>query len=153
MRLFIALRLLSEQHAKAFIEAENESGFPSAHLVDANVIRRHPALKNISSYLVSSGAVPEIRREKIIQKGSEKEVDQRLYWCEIDTDSTEGEWAARQGVEMVLPKDEFTKFTASIRYKAGADYVIACEKFAHTLCPHSSEASFKSAHQPANAAA
>lgn len=153
MRLFVALRLLSEQHAKAFVEAANHLGLPTGHLIDANVGRRHPALKNICSYLISSGALPETRREKANpQVDSEREVDLRLYWCEIDTESSADEWSARQRVEMVVSKDEFTKFTASIRYKAGADYVIACEKYAHAFI-HVGEPSFKSSHQSAGQAA
>jgi hypothetical protein len=134
MRLFVALRLLSEQYAKPAIEASNQVDLPKSTLVDANVARHHPALKNICSYLISAGVLPEMRRGKVLrQPGGEREVDLRLYWCEIETELSAHDWYSRAGVEVVIAKEEFTKFTASIRHKSGSHYVIACETYAQTL--------------------
>jgi hypothetical protein len=134
MRLFVALRLLSEQYVKPAVEATNQVDSPNDMLIDANVARHHPALKNICSFMTSAGILPEKRRGKVhSHAGVEREADLRLYWCEIDTQRTPDDWYSQQNVEVVIFKDEFVKFTASIRHKAGAAYVIACEKYAQTL--------------------
>lgn len=135
MRLFVALRLLNEQHAKPAIEAKSRVEGPGGVLIDANIARHHPALKNIWSYLISAGLLPEKRRAKVsLHDGIEREAELRLYWCEVETELTAEDWRLRQNVEMVIAKDEFSKFAASIRHKAGASYVIACEKYALTMC-------------------
>jgi hypothetical protein len=134
MRLFVALRLLSEQHAKQAVEAQNHIGLPKNALIAANVARHHPALKNIFSYLSSTGVLPEMRRGKVCsQNGKEQEADLRLYWCEVETELSADEWYSRHDVEAVMTKDEFVKFTASIRHKSGSHYVVACETYAQTL--------------------
>lgn len=132
------MRLLSEQHAKPGIESCSQENRPRGKLIDANVMRHHPALKNISSYLASTGILPERRRGLVLrseagEKQVEREADFRLYWCEIDTDLAEDYWFSQREVEAIILKDDFTKFAASIRHKAGAAYVEACEKYAQTL--------------------
>lgn len=134
MRLFVALRLPGEQHAKQAVEASNHIDLPKNVLIAANVARRHPALKNIFSYLSSTGQLPETRRGKMgAQEGKEQEVDLRLYWCEVESELSADDWYSRHYVEAVMTKDDFAKFAASIRHKSGAHYVAACETFAQTL--------------------
>ena len=138
MRLFIALRLLSEQHAKLGVEACTQDHRPRGKLIDANVTRRHPSLKNISSYLTSTGALPDIRKGVVLrsdagEKQAEREADFRLYWCEIDTELKAEYWYSQREVEVVIGRDDFSQFAASIRHKAGAAYIEACEKYAQTL--------------------
>jgi hypothetical protein len=138
MRLFVALRLLSEQHAKLGVEACSQDDRPRGKLIDANVTRHHPALKNISSFLASTGFLPETRKGLVLrseagEKQIDREADFRLYWCEIETELDEDYWYSQREVEAVIAKDEFTKFAASIRHKAGAAYVEACEKYAQSL--------------------
>jgi len=138
MRLLIALRLLSEQHAKPGIESCSNGDQPKGKLIDANVTRHHPALKNISSYLASAGQLPEIRKGHILRAEGgkphiEREADFRLYWCEIETELAAEYWYGQREVEVVIPKDGFTKLVSSIRHKSGANYVEACEQYARTL--------------------
>lgn len=134
MRLFVALRLLSEQYVKPAVETAGQIDSPKSILIDANVARHHPALKNICSYLISAGLLPEKRRGNVrSHAGVEREVDLRLYWCEIETEMSAEDWRSRFDVEVVIAREEFTRFTASIRHKSGANYVIACENYAQAL--------------------
>jgi len=140
MRLFIALRLFNESHAKAGIEAPKK-GKPLGRLVDVNITRFHPALRNINEFLRDNDFLPEIRQGYVLHrendgKKAERLENCRLYWCEIETDLPVEYWSGLQEVEAVLPRDEFNKFVLSIRYKSGAAYISACEEFAKTIPIH-----------------
>lgn len=136
MRLFVALRLPSEHFAKPVVAFCGESDVFKSSVIDANIARHHPALKNVISYLILSGTLPEKIKRKIsaLPTGEQdREADFRLYWCEIDTDLPVDHWYAQIHVEVVIPKEEFSKFAASIRHKSGAAYVVACETYAQSL--------------------
>lgn len=142
MRLFIALRLLNESQAKATVEGENARE-QRGELVDLNITRFHPALRNINEYLRDHEILPELRRPERARRGrpssASKQMqenaqgDCRLFWCEVETDLAAEAWMAVAGVEAVIPKDEFNKFVLSIRCKSGAAYIAACEDFARKL--------------------
>jgi hypothetical protein len=139
MRLFIALRLLNDSQAKAGIEADH-NGNPRGELVDLNITRFHPALRNISEYLRDSGALPEFRSPERPRRGrpSSKttlapQENHRLYWCEVETDLSMEDWFAMLEVEAVIAREEFNKFVLSIRCKSGAAYIAACEDYARKL--------------------
>lgn len=142
MRFFIALRLLNDSQAKALIEgtsAQSQRG----ELVDLNITRLHPALRNINEYLRDHDILPEFRHPTRARRGrpsstakSSQLNDQagsRLYWCEVETELPADSWTAMPEVEAVIPKDEFAKFVLSIRCKSGAAYIAACEDFARKL--------------------
>lgn len=138
MRLFIALRLLNESHAKAGIETVGKNGKPRGELIDLNVTRFHPALRNINEYLRDNGYLPDVRQGARLRSEKGKKVvegtqDCRLYWCEIETDLSVEYWCSLQEVEAVIPRDDFNKFVLSIRYKSGAAYISACEEYAKHL--------------------
>ena len=138
MRLIIALRLPNDSHAKAGIEA-GHNGKPRGELVDVNITRLHPALRNISEYLRDSGALPEFRSPERPRRGrpsSKTTLAQencRLYWCEVETDLNLEDWFAMPEVEAVIAREEFNKFVLSIRCKSGAAYIAACEDYARKL--------------------
>jgi hypothetical protein len=138
MRLFIALRLFNESHAKAGIEAKGPNGKPRGQLLDLNVTRFHPALKNMSEYLRDKGQLPEFREGSLLRsEGGKKVVEKsakcRLYWCEIESDLPIDYWCSVQEVEAVLPREEFQAFVLSIRCKSGMAYIGACEQYAETI--------------------
>ena len=143
MRIFIALRLLNESQAKATIESHTAQG-QRGQLVDLNITRLHPALRNINEYLRDHDMLPEFRRPERTRRvrPSTKHVqgEYRLWWCEVETELSVDTWMAVAGVEAVISKDEFTKFVLSIRCKSGAAYIAACEDYARKLPIEGNEA-------------
>ena len=141
MRLFIALRLLNENQAKTGIEGNSKEGQQRGELVDLNITRFHPALRNINEYLRDNGSLPEFRRNQKPRRGRQSAKQQleaqqdncRLYWCEVETDLSIEDWYAMDEVEAVISREEFNKFVLSIRCKSGAAYIAACEDFARKL--------------------
>lgn len=139
MRLFVALRLPNDSHAKTAIEGVHTNENARGELVDLNITRFHPALRNINEYLRDSGALPEFRKPERARRGrpSNKqplEADNcRLFWCEVETDLALEDWYAMQEVEAVIAREEFNKFVLSIRCKSGAAYIAACEDYARKL--------------------
>lgn len=151
MRIFIALRLLNDSQAKATIEGTNENAKVRNNqneLIDLNVTRFHPALRNINEYLRDHEILPEFRRPERARRGrpssASKQLetkqlqattqgDCRLVWCEVETDLTAEAWMSVQGVEAVIAKEDFNKFVLSIRCKSGAAYIAACEDYARKL--------------------
>jgi len=136
--LFIALRLFSENHAKPGIEANTKNSGPRGRLIDIHIERFHPALKNIIEYLRTTGQLPATREGNLLRtvdgKRTVERTEQcRLYWCEIDTNLDISYWESLAEVEVVIPKDEFVKFAQSIRCRAGAAYITACEEYAEQL--------------------
>jgi hypothetical protein len=143
MRLFIALRLMSEHHAKAGIEARGSNAHSRGHLIDSNITRRFPALKNIALHLVSTGKLPDTREGNVLEQKNGKRVIDRttafhIFWCEIETDLPVDYWRAQKEVEVVIQKENFEIFSAAIRYRGGAAYIEACENYADALevCLH-----------------
>ncbi len=138
VRLFVALRLFSENHARLGIEANLKNHGPRGKLIDIHIERFHPALKNIIEHLRTHGKLPATRQGNILrtvdgQKTIERTEDCRLYWCEVETDLDLPHWEALAEVEAVIRKDDFTKFAQSIRCRAGAAYITACEEYAQHL--------------------
>lgn len=138
MRLFIALRLFSENHARLGVEANVKNHGPRGKLIDINVERFHSALKNVIEYLRSTGKMPATRQGNILRtvdgkKTVERTQDCRLYWCEVETSLPPEHWQSLAEVEAVIIKDEFVKFAQSIRCRAGAAYIAACEEYAENL--------------------
>lgn len=143
MRIFIALRLLNESQAKATIEGSNGKSHNQSELIDLNITRFHPALRNINEYLRDHEILPEFRRPERARRGrpssaskqlqASAQGDQRLVWCEVETDLTAEDWMSVSGVEAVIPREEFNKFVLSIRCKSGAAYIAACEDYARKL--------------------
>jgi hypothetical protein len=138
VRLFIALRLFSENHARLGVEGTVKPHGPRGKLIDINVERFHSALKNINEYLRSTGKMPATRQGNILrtvdgQKMVERTQDCRLYWCEVESTLPIEHWKSMAEVEAVIVKDEFAKFAQSIRCRAGAAYIEACEEYAEGL--------------------
>jgi hypothetical protein len=138
VRLLIALRLFSENHAKPGIEADMKNSGPKGRLIDIHVERFHPALKNIIEYLRATDRLPAVRRGEILrtvdgEKIVERTEDCRLFWCEVETDRDIAFWQSLAEVEVVIAKEEFVKFAQSIRCRAGAAYINACEEYASEL--------------------
>jgi hypothetical protein len=143
MKLFIALRLLSEQHAKAGIEAIGPDGRLRGELIDSNITRRFPALKNIALHLASTGKLPESREGNVLQQQNGKRVIDRMaafhvFWCELETALPVDYWRAQKEVEVIIQREDFEIFTATIRHRGGAAYIEACENYADALevCLH-----------------
>jgi hypothetical protein len=143
MRLFIALRLISEHHAKAGIEARGPNAHSRGQLIDSNIARRFPALKNIALHLTSTGKLPDTREGNVLQMQNgqciaERTTSFRVFWCEIDTELPVDYWRAQKEVEVVIQREDFEIFAASIRHCGGAAYIEACEKYADALdvCLH-----------------
>lgn len=143
MRLIIALRLMSEHHAKAGIEGRGANAHSRGQLIDLNITRLFPALKNIALHLTSTGKLPDTREGNVLQMQNGKRIVERttsfrVFWCEIETDLSPDYWRSQKEVEAVILKDEFETFTSTIRHRGGAAYVEACENFADTLeiCLH-----------------
>lgn len=144
MRLFVALRLFSENHARLGVEANLKNHGPRGKLIDINIERFHSALKNIIEHLRSTGQLPATRKGNILrtidgEKAIERTEDCRLYWCEVETTLDIQHWQALSEVEAVIPKDDFVKFAQSIRCRAGAAYIAACEEYAQNLQVKSSQ--------------
>ena len=138
MRLLIALRLFSENHAKSGIESNRKDAEPKGRLIDIHVERFHPALKNIIEYLRSTDRLPALRPGQILRTvDGEKIVERtgncRLYWCEVETDLEPVFWESLAEVEVVIDKEAFVKFAQSIRCRSGAAYINACEEYAAAL--------------------
>ncbi|HSX84668.1 MAG TPA: hypothetical protein VLE50_04640 [Cellvibrio sp.] len=138
MRLLIALRLFSENHAKLGIEATMKNSGPKGRLIDIHIERFHPALKNIIEYLRATDRLPAVRPGQILQTVDGKKIADRtencrLYWCEVETHLDTAFWESLAEVEVVIAKDEFVKFSQSIRCRAGAAYINACEEYAAEL--------------------
>lgn len=138
MRLFIALRLFSENHAKPGIEANLKNSGPRGQLIDINIERFHPALKNIIEYLRATERLPATRSGNVLrtidgEKIVERTDDCRLYWCEVETQLDMACWESLAEVEVVIAKDDFVKFAQAIRCRAGAAYITACEEYAAQL--------------------
>lgn len=138
MRLFVALRLFSENHARLGVEASIKPHGLRGKLIDINIERFHPALKNVIEYLRTNGALPATRPGNILKtvdgkKTVERTQDCRLYWCEVESSLGIEHWQAIAEVEAVIIKDEFIKFAQSIRCRAGAAYIGACEEYAENL--------------------
>jgi len=143
MRLFIALRLMSEHHAKAGIEARGPNAHSRGQLIDSNITRRFPALKNIALHLASTGKLPDTREGNVLQMQNgqcivERTTSFRVFWCEIDTELPADYWRAQKEVEVVIQREDFEIFAASIRHRGGAAYIEACENYADALevCLH-----------------
>ena len=142
MRLFIALRLLNESQAKAAVQGDTKQS-QRGELVDLNITRFHPALRNINEYLRDHKILPEFSRPERQRRGRPSSAakqlqanvqgDQRLFWCEVETEMAADSWMSVAGVEAVISKEEFNKFVLSIRCKSGAAYIAACEDFARKL--------------------
>jgi hypothetical protein len=138
VRLFLALRLFSESHAKLGIEATSKNSGPRGRLIDVHIERFHPALKNIIEYLRTSGRLPATREGSVLRTENGKKIVERteqcrLYWCEIESNRDIAFWESLAEVEVVIEKDEFVKFAQSIRCRAGAAYIAACEEYADQL--------------------
>lgn len=138
MRLLIALRLFSENHAKPGIEAHMKNSGPKGRLIDIHIERFHPALKNIIEYLRATDRLPAVRQGQVLrtedgEKRVERTEDCRLYWCEVETHLDSAFWESLAEVEVVIIKEEFVKFAQSIRCRAGAAYISACEEYASEL--------------------
>ncbi|MCR6652563.1 MAG: hypothetical protein NVV73_14210 [Cellvibrionaceae bacterium] len=142
MRLLIALRLFSEHHAKPGIEANLKYSGPRGQLIDINIERFHPALKNIIDYLRTTERLPASRPGNVLrtvdgEKIIERTEECRLYWCEVETQREIDYWQSLAEVEVVIAKDEFVKFAQGIRCRAGAAYITACEEYAAQLAVES----------------
>ncbi len=138
MRLILALRLFSEWHAKAGIEKTTEQGVQRGSLINMHVERRYPALNNMIKYFSSVGCLPAYRQGELLRYENGKKIvegigDARLYWCEVESCMPMDYWNAAQEVELVVSKDDFDRFALSIRGRAGAAYVDACEEYARAL--------------------
>lgn len=143
MRLFITLRLISEHHAKAGIEARGPNAHSRGQLIDSNIARRFPALKNIALHLASTGKLPDTREGNVLQMQNgkciaERTTSFRVFWCEIETDLPVDYWRVQKEIEVVIQREDFEIFAASIRHRGGAAYIEACENYADALevCLH-----------------
>lgn len=143
MHFIIALRLFSQSHAKPGIEQKDCAGTPLGHLVDTQVDRLYPALKNIIGYHHERGNLPPVRSGEILEETQNggyqviRTAECRLHWCLIETERPAAFWEERPEVELVIPYDRFRAFTQSIRGRVGALYLNACDEFAEQLQPNS----------------
>ena len=138
MRLFIALRLINEHHAKVGIEAVGPHGLPRGQLIDSNITRLFPALRNIALHLTSTERLPDTREGNVLQLQNGKLVVERttafrIFWCEIESDLPQEYWRSQREVEAVIVKREFESFVAAIRHRGGAPYIQACEEYADEI--------------------
>lgn len=138
MRVYLALRLFHANHVRFGIESRFGSQGPRGQVIDQNIERLHPALKNIIEYLRASGKIPVVRAGTLIRREGEKEVEEvcencRVHWCEVETDLNEDYWRGLAEVEAVILKEEFATFTQSIRHRGGSNYIEACERYADQL--------------------
>lgn len=138
MRLIIVLRLFRESHAIEGIEAVNKEGRHRGRLIHLNAERRHPALKNIADHLRSSGRIPLTRQGEVLDTANGHQIavsyqPSYAYWCEVETELPVSAWSKISEVELVIIKEDFEQFAASIRYKSGAVYLDACDAYAQTL--------------------
>lgn len=138
MRLFIALRLISEHHAKAGVEARGPAGQKRGQLIDSNITRLYPALRNIAQYLASIEKLADTREGKVLRLDNGKHVIERktafrIFWCEVESDLPHEYWRSQREVEAVIVKREFESFVAAIRYRGGSPYIQACEEYADEI--------------------
>ncbi len=138
MRLIVALRLAKEGQAQAVIESPTASGTPCGRLINWNIERRLPALRNIIEFFRATGSLPAYRTLDANQSAGNRVAeaklpDCRLYWCEIESELAPEQWASAAEVELVLVKERFDAFLQSIRSRAGSAYIDACEAFARQL--------------------
>jgi hypothetical protein len=138
MRLIVALRLVSKQHAKYGIESISKSGKQKGVLIDSDVTRLSPALKNVAQRLASTGRLPDTRPGKVFQEERRQRIYKRtadfhVRWCEVETTLGKEYWKALREVEAVIPKDDLENFMSSIRHYRGATYLEACDKYADEL--------------------
>lgn len=144
MRLFVALRLFNEWHAKVGVESFEEPNVSRGRVNDVQVDRLYPALKNIIGYLTSTGRLASVRQGEVLrtengQQVVSRQANCRLYWCDIESDYPIEFWESKDEVEVVLPKEDFDRFALSIRCKSGTAYVEACEAYARRLRINSAE--------------
>jgi|TARA_R100001039_G_scaffold37966_1_gene37877 hypothetical protein len=143
MHLIIALRLFSQSHAKPGIEQSDSAGRPLGHLIDTQIERLYPALKNIIAFHQDRGQLPPLRPGTVLGTTDDghyqvvRTSDCRLHWCLIESHRSERFWNARPEVELVIPHDRFQAFTQAIRGRVGAYYLNACDAFAGELQPNS----------------
>lgn len=139
MRVILALRIFKKEHAVLGIESQFGSDKVKGKLIDMNVDRLYPILKNIIDYHTWKGTLPPTRKGDVLSRrgdGSvmvERTADCRLYWCLVDTDLPIAFWASRFEVEAVLTQEALDSFASSIRHKSGASYIDACEQFAREM--------------------
>lgn len=139
MRVILALRLFKKEHAALGIESGSGSGKTKGKLIDMNVDRLHPVLKNIIDYHTWKGTLVPIRKGDVLSRkadGStvvERTADCRLYWCLVESDLPLAYWRSRREVEAVLPQEDLDTFALSIRHRSGASYIDACEQFAREM--------------------
>lgn len=136
--LILALRLFSKDHARLGIE-KIESGIARGRLIDTDVDRLYPVLKNIINFHLREGSIQPTCEGEVLSRerdGSiivDREKECSLCWCEIETCLPETFWKSRHEVEVVLKKAELESFATSIRSKRGAEYIDACEEFARGI--------------------
>lgn len=136
--LILALRLFSKDHARTGIE-KSENGGARGRLIDRDVDRLYPALKNIINFHYREGSLQSscsgdmLSRERDGSIVVDRKKDCLLCWCEIETCLPETFWESRHEVEVVLKKSELESFASSIRSKRGVEYIDACEEFARSI--------------------
>lgn len=139
MRVILALRLFKKEHAVFGIEGESGVGKTKGTLVDINVDRLHPVLKNIIDFHTCNGTLPPTRKGEVLSRNRddstsiEGTADCRLYWCLVETTLPVAFWETRHEVEAVLSQEALDAFAASIRHRSGAAYIEACEQFAREM--------------------
>lgn len=138
MRLFIALRLISEHHAKSGLEARGPGGQKRGQLIDSNITRLYPALRNIAQHLAFTGKLPDTREGNVLQMKNgkcivERTTSFRIFWCEVESDLPQEYWRSQREVEAVIVKREFESFVAAIRHRGGSPYIQACEEYADEI--------------------
>jgi len=135
--LILAIRLFQKDHARAAIEGVNNNGESRGKLIDMEVDRLYPALKNIINFHLKEGSLAPTVKGEVIQPSAEgelvKEVDCSLFWCEVETSLPVSYWLSRYEVQSVISKHEFNEFALSIRSKQGIQYIDACEEFARSI--------------------
>lgn len=135
----IALRLFHKDHVRPAIESRDAEGQLRGRLIDTDVDRFYPVLKNIIAYLSREGILKSTQRGQVLRKeedGSlvvDREADCSLYWCEVETSMPLSFWESRHEVEVIFEKNALTDYAASIRSRQGVQYIEACEEFARTL--------------------
>lgn len=108
----IAVRL------KRFDDSTIAFGYNKNHknkrqLIDANIEKRDPALRNLV--------------DGLLDRGMEFLVDGcRLFWLQIDDDNSLEYYQSLNEVECVFYSDWFEEKKKSIRYRHGASYVQGC---------------------------
>ena len=112
-------------------------------MIDTNIARLYPALKNIIAYHQRRGDLPPLRTGEALEPDAQgqgkpvRTVDCCLYWCLIDTDLPMAFWESCDEVELVVSYDDFRVFAHTIRGRVGTLYLDACDEFAKTLVVNS----------------